>query len=75
MSTTASPVGLADDLQAFTVPEVAARLRISERQVWRLIAAGRLTTLFKRERGVPVRVPSPSLRALLENGHTDGVAS
>ena len=60
------------DLVAFSVPEVADRLGISQRSVWRLIADGRLTTLYARSKGVPVRIPAPSLRALLENGHTDG---
>ncbi len=62
------------DLVAFSVGEVAERLGLSERAVWRLLADGRLTTLYPRRPGVPVRIPAPSLRALLERGHTDGAA-
>ncbi|MCD2143958.1 helix-turn-helix domain-containing protein [Gordonia paraffinivorans] len=61
-----------DDLRAFTVAEVAERLGVSKRSVQRLIAEGRLATLYPRRPGVPVRIPAPSLRSLLESGHTDG---
>ncbi|ARE34217.1 hypothetical protein A0W34_13565 [Rhodococcus sp. BH4] len=61
------------DLRAFSVPEVAERLQLSQRAIWRLLADGHLKTLFARKPGVPVRIPAESLRALLANGHRDGI--
>ncbi|KZL30494.1 MULTISPECIES: helix-turn-helix domain-containing protein [Rhodococcus] len=61
------------DLRAFSVPEVAERLQLSQRAIWRLLADGHLKTLFARKPGVPVRIPVESLRALLANGHRDGI--
>ncbi|MFC8931112.1 MULTISPECIES: helix-turn-helix domain-containing protein [Rhodococcus] len=61
------------ELRAFSVPEVSERLQISQRAVWRLLADGQLKTLFARKPGVPVRIPAESLRALLANGHRDGI--
>jgi len=49
------------DLQLMTVADVADRLRISTRQVWRLIADGELETVRIGSRAV--RVPTASVVA------------
>ena len=55
-------VSTEDDLQAFTKPEVMARLKCSERHVDRLIDAGKLQPIGRRARGVTVRITARSLR-------------
>lgn len=54
-----------DDLQAFTLQDVADRLQISVRSVQRLIDQGELKTMRPREHGVLVRIPAGSLRAYI----------
>ncbi|QHN33239.1 helix-turn-helix domain-containing protein [Gordonia amarae] len=46
----------------FRKADVAERLAISEDTVDRLIAAGELTTVRPRKRGVVVQIPAASLR-------------
>lgn len=54
-----------DDLQTFTMRDVADRLQISVRSVQRLIDQGELKTMRSRGHGVPVRIPAGSLRAYI----------
>lgn len=54
-----------DDLQTFTLQDVADRLQISVRSVQRLIDQGELKTMRPREHGVLVRIPAGSLRAYI----------
>jgi excisionase family DNA binding protein len=51
------------ELQLLTVADVADRLRISTRQVWRLIADDELETVRIGSRAV--RVPASSVKAYL----------
>ncbi|WP_260837055.1 helix-turn-helix domain-containing protein [Gordonia amarae] len=60
MSESLSPIH--DDLRVFRKADVAERLAISEDTVDRLIAAGELTTVRPRKRGVVVQIPAASLR-------------
>jgi excisionase family DNA binding protein len=48
-----------------TVPEVAERVGLSERQVWRKIRAGVLPAVQLGGRGSAVRVPADELEAWL----------
>jgi excisionase family DNA binding protein len=57
--------------QLLTCREVAARLRLSERQVRRLIATGELPAYQLGGRGTAIRVPADQLERWLEREPTE----
>lgn len=64
-----SPSNPPDDLRVFRKADVAERLAVSEDTVDKLIAAGELTTVRPRKRGVVVQIPAASLREYIYGGH------
>jgi excisionase family DNA binding protein len=64
MKKKAAVKNVGDDLIAFTVEDVAVRLRMRPRKIYQLIREGAIPFVRIGERGL--RVPAPALRRLLD---------
>lgn len=56
-----------DEAAVLTVPEVARKLRLSERQVWSMVKSGELRSYkLGASRGSPRRIPVEEIPAYIE---------